>query len=154
MSFEQLVERLREMELFYGRLVVDGKFVAEPTRTGKLFTEAIAAIAGLREELSNVSDVNEHLGTLNMELRSEVERLNRAADFWKEQATNNLATVEKLERENVELRLRAKDADALADAVEGMIRNRLIDARSPAGDSLLDYRDGAEQLKKLGGASE
>lgn len=31
-------------------------------------------------------------------------------------------------------------AEALADAVEHMIRVRLIDARSPAADALLDYR--------------
>lgn len=46
------------------------------------------------------------------ELRSEVEQLKRAADFWKEQATNNLATVQQLERENAELRAAAQYAIA------------------------------------------
>lgn len=32
-------------------------------------------------------------------------------------------------------------ADALADEVAGLIRRRELDARSPAGDALLDYRE-------------
>ncbi len=34
-----------------------------------------------------------------------------------------------------------RTADAVADAVEGMIQRREIDARSPAADALLDYRE-------------
>ena len=34
-------------------------------------------LEALRAELANVSDVNEHLGTLNMDLRAQVEQLER-----------------------------------------------------------------------------
>lgn len=37
--------------------------------------------------------------------------------------------------------LRLKDADHLADEVQRLVERRVIDARSPAADALLDFRN-------------
>jgi len=69
-------------------------------------------------------------------------------DLPEKRATAIVDEIDRLREENAGLRARlprkpfdVRCADALADEVAVLVRRRVIDARSPAGDALLSYRD-------------
>jgi hypothetical protein len=49
--------------------------------------------------------------------------------------------IDAAQKECARLRIRASDADRLADEVDVLIKKKVIDSRSPAADALLDFRD-------------
>jgi hypothetical protein len=50
-------------------------------------------------------------------------------------------SIDAAQKECARLRIRAADADRLADEVDVLIKKKVIDSRSPAADALLDFRD-------------
>ena len=100
------------------------RLVREAVRRACLAVERTAATAVRIEQLDAIVDraVQESLAAMADQLeaaRAEVER----------QAKRPLRTFDQIA------------ADRLADEVAVLVRRKVIDARSPAGDALLDYRD-------------
>lgn len=116
--------RLEEMEREYAALAEDGRNAeAQQALTHAAEKRAERAEAALKEAHDSliVEKVRaEGFKAVAEKAEAEVERL-RA----------------RLPREPFDVRC----ADALADEVAALIRNKVLDPRSPAGDALLDYRN-------------